>query len=151
MPKSARLLLVLPALLVASCSLFSEDDVSEVALHQGLWERLGYDTYEYDLAVWCFCKPAVGLVRIHVRADTVHTATVLETGAPLEAHQLWRAKTIDELFDIVLDADENADELDITYDDTFHYPSSVWIDYLKEAVDEEIRYEAENFRPLRGP
>ena len=43
----------------------------------------------------------------------------------------------------------NVHRLDIEYDDTFHYPTLIDIDYQEFTIDEEVAYTAENFNPLR--
>lgn len=149
MTKQRPVAALLPVLLLGGCALFGEHvgDASEVAQHQRQWERLRIDAYEYDLTVLCFCPP-VGVVRVQVRADTVHTATVLETGAPVDASFL--VKTINDLFEIVEDAaKQEAHRLDVAYDSTFGYPTYVSIDYDVRLADEEVTYVAENLRPLR--
>ena len=151
MKKCILILMVLPALLLASCSLFGEEDgaVSEIEEQRRRWERLAIDTYEYDLTLSCFCV-SVGPVRVQVRADTVFSATALETGEPVTDE--FRARTIDSLFDVLEDAVvREAHRLDTEYDDTFHHPTLVDIDYNKNVVDEEVQYTAENFRALRVP
>ena len=142
------LLMILPALLLASCSLFGGDnDASELEEQRRRWERLGIDTYTYDLTLGCFCLP-VGAVRIQVRADTVYAAIVLETGAP--AGELARVLTVEALFDTIEDAmARKAHRLDVTYDETLAYPTLIDIDYQVNVADEEVRYVAENLTPLR--
>ncbi len=141
---------ILPLLLLAGCAIFGEDDddLSEVAQQRRQWERLGIDTYEYDLTVLCFCAH-VDPVRVQVRADTVFSAILVETGAPVE--EPFRARTIDELFDVIEDAlAQKAHQLDVEYDDTFGYPTRVYIDYRINIADEELTFVAENLHPLRG-
>ncbi len=141
---------ILPLLLLAGCAIFGEDDddLSEVAQQRRQWERLGIDTYEYDLTIFCFC-PHVDPVRVQVRADTVFSAILVETGAPVE--EPFRARTIDELFDVIEDAvAQEADQLDVEYDEAFGYPSRIYVDYRINVIDEEVTFVAENLRSLRG-
>ncbi len=140
---------ILPLLLLTGCAIFGEDDdPSEVAQQRRQWERLGIDTYEYDLTIFCFC-PHVDPVRVQVRADTVFSVILVETGAPVE--EPFRARTIDELFDVIEDAvAQKADQLDVEYDEAFGYPSRIYVDYRITIADEEMTFVAENLRPLRG-
>ena len=140
---------ILPLLLLAGCAIFGEDDddLSEVAQQRRQWERLGIDAYEYDLTIFCFC-PHVDPVRVQVRADTVFSAILVETGAPVE--ESYRARTIDELFDIIEDAvAEEADQLDVEYDESYGHPTRIYIDYRITIIDEEMTFVAENLHPLR--
>ncbi len=141
---------ILPLLLLAGCAIFGEngDDLSEVAQQRRQWERLGIDAYEYDLTIFCFCAH-VDPVRVQVRADTVFSAILVETGVPVE--ESFRARTINELFDIIEDAvAQEADQLDVEYDEAFGYPSRIYVDYRITVLDEEITFVAENLRSLRG-
>ena len=140
---------ILPLLLLTGCAIFGEDDdPSEVAQQRRQWERLGIDAYEYDLTIFCFC-PHVDPVRVQVRADTVFSVILVETGAPVE--EPFRARTIDELFDVIEDAvAQKADQLDVEYDEAFGYPSRIYVDYRITIADEEMTFVAENLRPLRG-
>ncbi len=151
MKKCILILMVLPALLLASCSLLGDDndEVSEVEQQRRRWERLGIDTYEYDLTLFCFC-PHVGVVRVQVHADTVHSATALETGEPVT--DFFLARTVDSLFDVLENAvARDVHRLDVEYDDAFHYPTLVDIDYQEHTIDEEVMYTAENLSPLPTP
>ncbi len=140
---------ILPLLLLAGCAILGEDDdPSEVAQQRRQWERLGFDAYEYDLTIFCFC-PHVDPVRVQVRADTVFSVTLVETGAPVE--DPFRARTIDELFDVIEDAvAQEANQLDVEYDEAFGYPSRIYVDYRINVIDEEVTFVAENLRSLRG-
>ena len=140
---------ILPLMLLSGCAIFGEDDdPSMVAQQRRQWERLGFDAYAYDLTIFCFC-PHVDPVRVQVRADTVFSAILVETGAPVE--QTFRARTIDELFEVIEDAiAQEADQLDVEYDEAFGYPSRIYVDYRINVIDEERTFVAENLRSLRG-
>jgi len=74
-----------------------------------------------------------------------------ETGAEVETEFFNASKTIDKLFGVVEDAiKRQTDEISVTYDSRFGYPTHIRIDYLKEAVDEEIAYKASEFKLLTG-
>jgi hypothetical protein len=57
--------------------------------------------------------------------------------------------TVEGLF-AQLDSSQNgdADEVLVTYDATYGFPTSISIDQIKEAVDDEISYQVENFEVL---
>ena len=144
------LVALLPLMLRAGCALFGEDDddLSEVEQQRRQWERLGIDAYEYDLTILCFCAH-IDPVRVHVRADTVFSAILVETGEPVE--EPYRTRTVNELFDIIEDAvAQEADRLDVEYDEAFGYPARIDVDYRFTIADEERTFVAENLRPLRG-
>lgn len=142
---------IVPLLLLTGCAIFGEsddDDLSEVAQRQRQWQRLGIDAYEYDLTILCFCAH-IDPVRVQVRADTVFSAFDPETGEIVE--EPYRVRTIDELFDIIVDAEaREADRLEVEYDEVFGFPAHIYVDYRFNLADEERTFVAENFRSLRG-
>ncbi len=152
MKKTAHLLLLLPALLLAACSLLDGGGntiVSDLERHRRQWQRQGFDTYEYDLTVGCFCVFR-GPAHVTVRADTVFSVIAVATGAPVDPNFRFAYQTIDDLFDVIEEARKRpADRLEVTYDETLGFPSFLYIDYDFGLADEEISYEAANVHPLR--
>ena len=59
---------------------------------------------------------------------------------------------LDGLFDEIQSAiDSSADEISVTYDALTGFPSSVGIDYILEALDDEISYTASEFALVPEP
>jgi hypothetical protein len=90
-----------------------------------------------------------------VKAGTIHAVLDSETGEPLRdphTDEMVLLKypesflTIDELFKLIENARENADKLDVEYDRKLGYPTVVEIDYIKEAIDDEVTYRVHDFR-----
>ena len=60
-------------------------------------------------------------------------------------------KTIDELFDVIKDArTRSAYKLEVEYDDSKGFPVSIDIDYIKDAVDDEIFYSISEYQEYRA-
>lgn len=153
MERSFLLLLILPFI---SCSLFTnENDGYEQSLEQ--WKESKSSDYEFEFIVGCFCH-AYTPARIIVQADTVYKVLdpgtedslmvqVGESDSQYAGYIYPEAyKTIDELFDVIITArKENASKIDVKYNSTNGYPESISIDYLKNAVDDEIGYSVSNY------
>ncbi len=152
MKKTALALILLPALLLAACSLFDDGGntiVSDFERHRRQWERQGFDTYEYDLTVSCFCVFR-GPAHVVVRADTVHSVIAVATGTPVDPTFRFAYQTIDDLFDVIDEAMKRpADRLEVTYDEILGVPTFIYIDYDFGIADDEINYEAADVHPLR--
>ncbi|GAB5520816.1 MAG: hypothetical protein RhofKO_30670 [Rhodothermales bacterium] len=142
---------------LSGCSLFGVDGrQSDVNRAQQTWDNAAPSDYEFDLAIGCFCAYWQGPATVVVRADTVHALLDATTGEVLQddfsnGPVLERlggdVPTIDDLFTIVKDAlRESADDLDVDYDPTYGYPTSISIDYLEDAVDDEVGYTVTNVR-----
>lgn len=131
--------LITAALSLSGCSFFdSRPDYS------------GPSDYAFTLRVGCFC-PYVGPLRIVVKDGEVKEVRQLDPvdGGP-ETLQAWidsQAMTLDDLGDLVDRALREADDVDVTYDPTYGFPSDVYIDWYKDAVDDEIGYTVTDYIP----
>ena len=109
------------------------------------WQNRGPADYTYTLQRSCFCGgEATQAVRITVAGGVV-TAVVRESdGQPVPPDQvnLFFRVTIDSLFGIVAHALAAADAVAARYDPFWGYPTTVSIDYLRNAIDDETSYTA---------
>lgn len=153
MKRNFLLLLILP---IISCSLFNnENDGYEQALEQ--WNEAKSNNYEFTFNVGCFC-PVYTPARIIVQADTVYK--ILNPGTEdslmvqVDESSFQYAgdvypevyKTIDELFDVIINArKQSANKIEVKYNSTAGYPESISIDYVKDAIDDEIGYTVSNY------
>ena len=44
--------------------------------------------------------------------------------------------------------DREADSISVEYDPARGFPASIFVDYMQQAADEELTYEAGDFEPL---
>ncbi len=138
----ARVLLlvaVVPAALLACGDGFSPTGL-QVAWSR--WNRLRPAQYTYDFRRSCFClTEAIQPVRITVsNGQVVAVATLpdLTPVPPEQVNQFYRV-TIDSVFAILRHAvDDGADMITAHYDPQWGYPTEVSIDYLTNAIDEEL-------------
>lgn len=123
--------------------------------NQNLWQQQGIEDYSFEFSKLCYCGGLFNPAKIVVKADTIHAVLDPETGKPLRDPQTGELvllnypnsfNTIDELFDVIENARKKADELDVEYDQEFGYPEYISIDYIKEAIDDEISYRVQNFQ-----
>lgn len=109
------------------------------------WEAAGPASYTYRLQRTCFCiLEDVQPVRITVQSGAVTAVTSATTGdaLPPDEAALFQI-TIDSLFNWVETAAGGAaDAVTAEYDATLGYPRMVSIDYVKNAVDDEIAFSA---------
>lgn len=140
--RSLSLLLVI-SLGFAGCSIFQEEERTELSIAQGLWSRAEISDYSYQLTVVCFCDDG----RFNVTVQDGALASV----EPLDGQEstTLAEKTIPDLFNVIVEAvSGNASVVDVDYHGAFGYPNSIYIDYIEEAVDDEIRYEIDEFERL---
>jgi hypothetical protein len=94
--------------------------------------------YLFNLQVICFC-PEVRPVRVRVVSGAVVSATDRTSGEALPAASLARLYSVEGLFALIQGAiDRGADKLTVTYDPVLHYPTRIDIDYIRNAIDDEL-------------
>lgn len=96
-------------------------------------------SYQYEFTQTCFCPLANEPVIIQVKNGAVVSAAKKSDGAQVDDQLGWRP-TIDDLLSKVEKADAEADQLTATFDPTLGYPASVSIDWLADAVDDELAF-----------
>ena len=136
MPYSLSLLVLLAAL--SGCSLTDSRP-----------DYTGPTDYAYTLRVSCFCIP-IGPLRISVLNDTVVDVRQLEPQSSEGTVDDWineLAMTLDELDALVDCALREAADVQVTYDPTYGFPSEVSIDWIEDAVDDEISYTVTEYSP----
>ena len=111
-----------------------------LARQRALWEAHEPASYTYTLRINCFCPPEyTGPVRVEVLNGEPVSVTYIEDGEATAPDMFARYDTLDKIFDLIADAcARGAYEISAEYDPEFGYPTSVYIDYLEYAIDEEL-------------
>ena len=147
---------VLSALTLAGggCTVLGLDDYGEerdrLEEARREWRNLGWESYAFTLRRLCFCGGGTDPAEVVVLRGERVSVTVLETGEPVPAEWVEYYLTVEELFDFIEDAiDRKAHEIEIRYERTTGLPASIRIDYIENAIDEEMAFEASSLRALR--
>ncbi len=143
-------LLVLLVLTAAGCGNFRQGRA--LSRNLTLWESQDITHYRFQLQVSCFC-PFMDLMPLTVEVrDGQLIAMFDSSGQPIPADRLEmfdRYAGIDKVFELVDQAiSGKADEVSVTYNPTYGFPSRVSIDYIKMAVDDELGLQVSNFEVL---
>ena len=116
-----------------------------------LWDALEIRDYQFTYNVACFC----GFVGPNPAIITVRDGVVTRVEYPIGSAQgsgsypVQGYPTVDSLFARIERVQEkNPAELDVDFDETYHYPRSIDIDYIKNAIDDEISYGVTGFKVL---
>ena len=135
--------LILPLLLVlGGCTLTGPDVTGELSSLEEArrhWRAQNISDYDMNLVRGCFCVGA-GELTVSVRSDSV--AVVLDRNGHWWADNSWwqYVPSVEDLFDLIEDATLDADDVQVTYHEKYGYPVELSIDWLKDAVDDEISY-----------
>ncbi len=130
---------------LGGCGLLEADTWGErqAALdrNRALWESQAIETYTYRLLRSCFCIVG-GEFAVAVSGGEVVGAERTD-GTTVPGEELQYLQTIDDLFDIIQTAiDYEADAFRAEYDRDLGYPTLIDLDSDRNAVDDEVRYEA---------
>ncbi|MGV6808887.1 MAG: DUF6174 domain-containing protein [bacterium] len=123
-------------------------DLQALNENRAKWENADFALYDYQLQRSAFTLPEF-LRPIQVNVNTGNgevSSTFADDGQPVPDDYPFANTTIDDVFDLIADAIENgADNVNVTYDEQFGYPTSVAIDYSEQIADEELFLSISNF------
>ena len=143
-----RALILASTIALTGCSWFEGNNTLDLLeSRQKRWVSQGITSYSFELRRSCFCGGPQGPVRIVVRDNAIVSATEVQpSGQPIPE---WWARTIDQIFADLIRTAEDADEMALDFDDTYHFPTSVIADPIKNAIDDEFSLAITNFQPMR--
>jgi hypothetical protein len=117
------------------------DQREQLERNVAVWGDQHLHDYRFRLRVRCFCPSARHAVTVTVR-----------DGRPVGAAGFQRRlDTVPELFDAIHRAldDPKAGAVTVRYDGRRGFPRTASIDQIKNAIDDEIGWTVDRFRPLR--
>ncbi len=149
-----KIILLTLSLILAACSAASPSG-SEFDQNKAIWDNANISHYRYTLFVSCFCVFVEDMpVTIEVENDQVVSITSVK-GTVIDASNtvlypvVQPYATIDDLFEKLKSAQAEAEEVTVVYDTTYGYPTSITIDYIKQAADDELYLTVESFEVLQ--
>lgn len=114
------------------------------------WAQAKLTSYEYVVQRGCFCRD-VDPVRIVVANGQVVARVDTVTGQPVSSSQASFFPDVPGLFALIEDAYDRADAINVSFDQTYGFPTSAVIDYVKNAADDELSLTAAHLRPVSVP
>jgi hypothetical protein len=145
--KTKTTLIILLALVLSACGA-----KSDLTSNREKWDNQKITHYRFNLTIACFC-PFREVMPVTVEVKDGQIVSMLDAqGKPLDENfraTFEQAGTIEALFAVAEENLANADKVEITYDGTYGFPASIVVDRIKQAVDDEISYYAENFEVLQ--
>ncbi len=137
------------ALVLSGCSLGGK---SEIQRNQQKWQDAGISHYRYNLFIGCFCVFNEHMPLVVEVQDGKVVSMEYQSGKEIEAtsRELFdQYATIERIFsELETDINGKADEVTVTYDPTYGFPTKVNIDFIKNAVDDEVALTVSNFEKL---
>lgn len=141
--------LLLTFLVAVSCTSSAPQELTN---SEKLWKDQGLSNYDFTLQRQCFCpEDWRGPVNIQVRDRVAVSVTYVSSGEAVTDGKFDNADTIDKLFTILENAytgngdfEQEADTINVTYDDEMGYPTTFFIDVSQLIADEEQGYTVTN-------
>lgn len=149
---------ILAALLLAGCSSTTGPDHDGLLLQtlraEQKWLANGPPAYSMVAQRACECTiQMAGPVRMEIvregRLETIMTMVYHANGEPVSPAYVDGFHSVRGLFDRIREAARaDAAEIRVTFHPTLGYPTSIFIDYHAEMVDDEVLYRVDSLQPL---
>lgn len=117
---------------------------------EATWQAQGQADYRFQFRWECFCLPGYREpVWVTVRGGEIESVQAVEPDLSVNLPDVSEYRTIPGLFDLLLDAVEReAYLIEVEYDEAMGYPTSAYIDYEENVVDEERGFHLSEFEIL---
>ncbi len=147
-----KLILLTIIVILTACSLGAS---TELEKNRQTWQDSGITNYRFSLTVGCFCPFRSQMpLTVEIQNGEIISMTYLD-GAPVAAadpnyETFSRYATIERIFSqLEAGLTGEADEVTVTYDSAHGFPSKIYFDYIKAAVDDELSLTVSNFEVLK--
>jgi hypothetical protein len=151
MPKAKKLIWIglIMVIVLSSLSCAGQNPArKQFEDNQRKWNNQKVGNYSYRLDVDCFCSETITRPVFIIVHAGIPSVTYADDGSIPTDPFFYNCNTIEELFNISLNALQNTDrEAHITYDDKFGVPTSINI-FNKQVFDDVVNYSIVDFRPL---
>lgn len=152
-------LLTVIAFVLAACSTGAQaggdppkENQTEIERNQEKWQNANISHYRYKLHLSCFCAFSQDMPLVIEVKDGEVVSMEYQTGNPIDAASREYFQTFSTIDRILakLEADlaGAADEVTVTYDPTYGFPTDATIDVVKEAIDDELYLTISDFEVL---
>lgn len=127
----------------------SKQSIDGITRNRLLWKSRAISDYSFTFSKNAFVPPSDrGPVRITVRNGAMASIDPVEAGQTINPESFASYNTIDKLFDTLETARDRKPALQQqTFNATFGYPESAYIDYSTQIADEEFGFAVTDFTP----
>jgi hypothetical protein len=157
--KNLLVLITIFAFVVAACSTGAQAggdppqvNQTEIERNQEKWQNAHISHYRYKLHLSCFCVFSQDMPLLIEVKDGQVVSMEYQTGNPIDAasrEYFQTFSTIDRILSkLEADLGGAADDVTVTYDSTYGFPTDATIDVVKEATDDELYLTISDFEAL---
>ncbi len=144
-----KLLLTFIVLALAACSMGNR---SEIERNRDKWGDANISHYRFNLNIGCFCIFSQDMPLVIEVMNGEVVSMEYQSGNPIDAasrEYFQTFSTIDRILSkLEADLGGAADEVTVTYDSTYGFPTDATIDVVKEATDDELYITISDFEAL---
>ena len=144
-----KLIFIFLVLALAACSAGNQ---SEIERNKEEWRDANISHYRFNLNISCFCVFSQEMPLIIEVMDGEVVSMEYQKGNEIDTtnRELFeRYATVDRIFsELEADLAGAADEVTVTYDVTYGFPTQATIDFAKEATDDELYLTISDFEAL---
>lgn len=154
-----RIFFIVLAIMLTACS--ASTPKSEVEKARDKWQAANISHYRFNLNIGCFCAFAQDMPLVVEVKDGQVISMKYQSGKEVDPNLVdyfQRFTTMDKLFDEIANgfaskgsedtAGNKAEEIKVTYDETYGFPTQVSVDFIKNAMDDELGLTITNFEKL---
>jgi outer membrane lipoprotein-sorting protein len=146
-----KLLFILLAILMTGCASLVGQASSEAEQAQEKWQDANVSHYRYELAISCFCIFSADMPLVIEVQNGEAVSMEYKSGKEIDPaflEQFQRYDTIDKIFAEIEKAENEAERVEVTYDEKYGFPTQVTIDQAQQAADDELYLTISNFEVL---
>lgn len=155
-----KLLLFVLAIVLSACTTIANagEPKSEVEQARDKWQAASISHYRFELFISCFCVFNEDMPLLIEVKDGAIVSMEFKSGKEIDPQLLelfQRYDTIDKLFDGIesgfdFEGDDQgpADKVTVEYDATYGFPTRIDIDFIEQAIDDELYLSVSGFEAL---
>jgi len=136
--------------MLTSCSAIQPK--SELDHARQKWQDANISHYRFHLFIGCFCVYTQDMPLIIEVKDGEVVSMQYQSGKEIESGNVdyfQRFATIDKLFaQLKKDMGGEADKVTVEYDETYGFPKQVSVDFIENAMDDELVLTVSEFEKL---
>jgi len=146
-----KIIFILMAVALTACASAGAAS-SEFDRARDKWQDADISHYRYNLTLSCFCAFNENMPLVIEVQDGEVVSMESQNGNEIEDMNLELFQKYDTIDDIFVELEKalggEADKVTVTYDETYGFPTQIDLDFIEEAIDDELYITVSGFEEL---
>ena len=146
-----KILFILMAVVLTACASVGPAS-SDFDRARNQWQDADISHYSYNLTLSCFCAFNENMPLVIEVQDGEVVSMEYQNGNEIEDVNLELFQKYDTIDNIFAELEKvlggGADKVTVSYDDTYGFPEQIDIDFVEEAIDDELYITVSGFQEL---